>query len=93
MTDRKKPGVAFWVAVALAVVVLYVASFGPACWLYARNCLRFQSVNQIYPQNLVRHMRWSKTSVGALHWYANLGAPKNTRMIVTENGWVGISLD
>ena len=35
MTDRKKPGVAFWVAVPLAVVALYILSFGPACWLTA----------------------------------------------------------
>ncbi len=33
MTDRKKPGVAFWATVGLAGLVLYVASFGPACWL------------------------------------------------------------
>jgi hypothetical protein len=33
MTDRKKPGVAFWATVALVVPLLYVASFGPACWL------------------------------------------------------------
>jgi hypothetical protein len=33
MTDRKKPGVAFWATVALVVPLLYAASFGPACWL------------------------------------------------------------
>ena len=34
MTDRKKPGVAFWATVALvAVLVAYPLSFGPACWL------------------------------------------------------------
>jgi hypothetical protein len=34
MTDRKKPGWAFWAVVVLvALPVLYVASFGPACWL------------------------------------------------------------
>jgi hypothetical protein len=33
MTDRKKPGWTFWVAVGLIVApVLYVASFGPFCW-------------------------------------------------------------
>jgi len=30
MTDRKKPGMAFWATVALVAVVLYVASIGPA---------------------------------------------------------------
>ena len=34
MDERhKKPGWAFWGAVAIALPVLYVASFGPACWL------------------------------------------------------------
>jgi hypothetical protein len=30
MTSRKKPGVAFWVTVGLVVVLLYMASIGPA---------------------------------------------------------------
>jgi hypothetical protein len=35
MTDRKKPGVAFWATVALVVVlVAYPLSFGPACWIW-----------------------------------------------------------
>jgi hypothetical protein len=34
MTDRKKPGVAFWVIVALVAVVLYPLSMGPAFWAW-----------------------------------------------------------
>jgi hypothetical protein len=38
--QRKKPGVAFWATVAVVMVlVLYVASFGPACWLAERNVI------------------------------------------------------
>ena len=33
MTDRKKPGVAFWATVGLVVVLAYVLSVGPAQWL------------------------------------------------------------
>ena len=33
MTDRKKPGVAFWATVVVVCMMLYVASFGPACWV------------------------------------------------------------
>jgi hypothetical protein len=33
---RKKPGVAFWATVVVVVVVLYVASYGPAWWLHVR---------------------------------------------------------
>lgn len=37
MTDqRKRSSIAFWTTVAL-LVFLYVASFGPACWLAARS--------------------------------------------------------
>src|SRR4051794_20938257 len=38
MTDRKKPGVALWAAVALAVVLVgYPLTFGPACWFNERT--------------------------------------------------------
>ena len=33
MTDRKKPGVAFWATVALVVVLAYPLSFGPCAWI------------------------------------------------------------
>src|SRR5260370_147767 len=37
-TDRKKPGVAFWATVALAVVLVgYPLSQGPAGWLITRE--------------------------------------------------------
>jgi len=35
MTDRNKPGVVFWgTVVVVALPFLYVASFGPAMWLF-----------------------------------------------------------
>lgn len=36
-SDRKQPSVAFWATVALSLVLLYVASFGPACWINQRT--------------------------------------------------------
>jgi hypothetical protein len=36
MTDRKKPGVAFWATVVVVVLLLgYPLSFGPACWWFS----------------------------------------------------------
>jgi hypothetical protein len=32
MTDRKKPGVAFWATVVVVVALAYPLSFGPAVW-------------------------------------------------------------
>jgi hypothetical protein len=37
MTDRKKPGVAFWASVVLVTALAYPLSFGPACWLAYRD--------------------------------------------------------
>ena len=38
MTDRKKPGWAFWTTVAtVAIPLLYVLSFGPACWWFSED--------------------------------------------------------
>ena len=39
MTSRKKPGVAFWATVGLAVVLLYMASFAPVATLHDRGKL------------------------------------------------------
>jgi hypothetical protein len=36
-SDRKKPGVAFWASVVVVVVLVYVGSFGPACWIASRT--------------------------------------------------------
>jgi len=33
MTDRKKPGVAFWVTVVVGLSLLYAISYLPATWL------------------------------------------------------------
>jgi hypothetical protein len=38
MTDRKKPGWAFWTVVGLpSLLVLYVLGAGPAVWIVSRE--------------------------------------------------------
>jgi hypothetical protein len=44
MNDRKKPGAAFWTAVLVVVLGLYVGSFGPACRIYEDGYLDARSV-------------------------------------------------
>jgi hypothetical protein len=40
MTDRKKPGWAFWaIVIALLSPMLYALSVGPACWLADRDAI------------------------------------------------------
>lgn len=48
MSDRKKPGAAFWATVALVAMLLYVASFGPALRFVAGKRLRRQVIEQVY---------------------------------------------
>jgi hypothetical protein len=33
MTDRKKPGVAFWATLMVVVMLVYALALGPACWI------------------------------------------------------------
>jgi hypothetical protein len=46
LDDRKKPGWAFWTTVVVASLpLLYVASFGPACWLWSGTAIYFPRDN------------------------------------------------
>ena len=59
MTDRKKPGVAFWATVVLVVVLtLYVLSFGPACWITSRMNFGTSAIGVIY-RPIVPAMWWT----------------------------------
>lgn len=37
MTHRKKPGIAFWTAVIVALLLAYPALLGPCCWMSSRT--------------------------------------------------------
>jgi hypothetical protein len=73
MTSRKKPGVAFWATVGLVVIVLYVLSFGPACWL-AFNVLpesMFPAFEVLYaPLDTCADL--TEPTKKALRWYTDL---------------------
>ncbi len=45
---RKKPGVAFWATVVASLPVLYLAGFGPACWISSRMNSGASAVTAIY---------------------------------------------
>ena len=50
MTDRKKPGVAFWATVGLVVLFLgYPLSFGPACWWFSTAEMPVAEEKEEYP--------------------------------------------
>ena len=73
--DRKKPGVAFWTAVALVAVLAYPLSFGPAIWL-GRHCeypsaIRDAVIWTYWPITIL-HADGPKPIHDALDWYFSL---------------------
>jgi hypothetical protein len=82
MTDRKKPGVAFWATVAAIVLVLYPLSYGPACWginvMAKRRWLRpdtdwiRQAIFVVYFPVRRLHSDGPEPIERAIDWYAHL---------------------
>jgi hypothetical protein len=75
MSDRKKPGVAFWATVVVVVALIgYPVSLGPAVWLTARGCFRDSAVQSFYMPVL-----WSAAQAESLEdvvvWWGSLGVP------------------
>ena len=95
MTDRRKPTVAFWLTVVLALPVLYVLSFGPACWAYNRGfVLRNDGAyDRLYwpiGEALDTPLGWP------IWWYARIGCPADDDTIIPVrtgfvfySGWLG----
>jgi hypothetical protein len=73
MTDRKKPGVAFWATVVgVAALVGYPLSFGPACWLAFNVSERFVPVFEIVYAPLAFLADSTEPTKQALTWYHRL---------------------
>jgi len=76
-SDRKKPGVAFWATVVVAVaLVAYPLSFGPACWRYPTGILHAKvdaALRTIYSP-LADYAISEKDPVAeTLWWWSQLG--------------------
>ncbi len=56
--ERKRPIWPWIVALLIGLPMLYVASFGPACWLADRDVVDFTSVLRAYP--LLYRSIWQK---------------------------------
>jgi hypothetical protein len=71
MTDRKKPGVAFWATVVLVVVLAgYPLSFGPACWCADAN---WEPVPPIYGPLVLLSDSGPKWIKRPILWWVSLG--------------------
>jgi hypothetical protein len=73
-SDRKHPSAAFWITVALVVVLVgYPVSFGPACWIAERNWTYVPIAICVYGplvQIAYNGPVWVK---GPLRWWASVG--------------------
>ena len=70
ITDRKKPGVAFWATVALVAVLAYPLSLGPACWLARRKVIPNSVITKGYMPVIGIYYYGPKSLSRAVGWYA-----------------------
>jgi hypothetical protein len=76
MTDRKKPGVAFWATVAVVVVLVgYPLGYGPIAGLHNRELLPrwLDDATQFvyWPINYWLYLHGPKPVADAILWWAN----------------------
>jgi hypothetical protein len=87
-SDRKKPGVALWVAVMVAVLLIgYPLSFGPACWINCRLQPSGEFVSALY-RPLIGEMEDHRPRLTAtpLRWWCTLGLPDTKVAVLTVRG-------
>jgi hypothetical protein len=77
MTDRKKPGVAFWATVVAVTVLAYPLSIGPATWLEARYSTEDSPsiLDSVYRPVLWTAHRSPDFVKNSLEWYLSIGLP------------------
>ena len=89
MTSPKKPGVAFWATVVVVVLVLYVASFGPVCWLVSWIDIGDKILPVVYgPLIAILDLDESLRIWVLFDWYCGLGA-RNDWHWVGCGEWIG----
>jgi hypothetical protein len=86
MTDRKKPGAAFWASVMVVVaLVLYPLSIGPACWISSRTNVGSAAVSIAY-QPLTWGVSPSRRVYDAFSWYSGIGSAEGWAW-TNQDGW------
>lgn len=85
--QRRKPGWAFWLTVAVVGLVLYVASFGPACWLAVRTETADSDMFIAAYQPMWLAIGYDTPLISpALVAYAAAGLPKGVPLYVEGSG-------
>ncbi len=83
MGDERKPLWPWTVALLIGLAVLYVASFGPACWITSRTAAGASEVTAIYAP-LTRGLARQNRISDALNWYATVGAKPRWRWVMHD---------
>jgi hypothetical protein len=87
MSDDRKPVWPWIVALLIGLPVLYVASFGPACWLESRGYVDADTVGPTYWPIVALYSSWRIIPVSeAIYWYATIGVPENGTASMREPG-------
>jgi len=80
----------FWIGVSMTLPILYVASFGPACWFGSRSGTTILVSRAYVPVARIVET-WPRIGL-LIRWYARCGLPAKTRAAVPttfkENGGV-----
>jgi hypothetical protein len=82
MTNRKKPGIAFWATLAVLVaLVAYPLSYGPACWMawQRRSHSAVRITATIYSPLVWASFNGPERIQRALWWWAEFYAPPSVK--------------
>lgn len=83
-----KPRPIWFVLIAALILLLYFASFGPACWISYGNHDRWITVNSVFRPLLVFTRQCEPVRRG-LERYANLAAPSGSRAFIHDGAAIG----
>jgi hypothetical protein len=77
--NRRERWAKWTLAAVLGVPLLYVTSFGPACWLSDWETLSESDVCDLYRPIGVVMLEYQDTAMPALEWYGTIGSPSHSR--------------
>ena len=72
--ERKRAGTGFWLTVALAAVLVYPVSFGPACWIPCRTRTGARILPMVYRPIIWAWDRLPRSLSSTLYGYSRMGA-------------------
>jgi len=82
MSEERKRAVCPWIAALLiGLPVLYVSSFGPACWMASYRIVPPRATAVIYRPILSIWWHGSPRQMAVVEWYARLGQKEHVNIL------------